>query len=146
MVEKISWFKSERNVLNLLLHWYFVCCFKLCPDISITVPTSCTVCFQFIAINSLYMFRALICSSSGGTVYTNIGMLCQHAASSQPTWYTHKIYQSFYIQWLLMMSKKSLKHVQAIDRNKLKTNSATCWSCCTGILRCTVNKTLRMPL
>jgi hypothetical protein len=26
---------------------------------------------QFVTINSLYMFAALICSSSGGTVYTN---------------------------------------------------------------------------
>jgi hypothetical protein len=32
-------------------------------DFSTTGPTRCTVCFQFILINSLYMFRALICSS-----------------------------------------------------------------------------------
>jgi hypothetical protein len=36
------------------------------------------------------------------------------------------------------------KHVEAINRNKLKANSASCWSCCTDILRCTVNKTLSL--
>jgi hypothetical protein len=34
------------------------------------------ICFQFSMINILYMFRALIYSSSGGTVYTIIGMFC----------------------------------------------------------------------
>jgi hypothetical protein len=43
---------------------------------SVTGPTGCTICFQFITINSLYMFRALVCSSSGGTVYTAIGIFC----------------------------------------------------------------------
>jgi hypothetical protein len=41
--------------------------------------------YQFIASNSLYMLRALMCSSSGGTVYTAIGkvlwVLCRLAAS-----------------------------------------------------------------
>jgi hypothetical protein len=41
---------------------------------SIIGPTRCTVCFQFIVINSLYILQALICSSSGGTVYTAIGV------------------------------------------------------------------------
>jgi hypothetical protein len=41
----------------------------------------CTICFQFITINSLYMFQALICSSSGGTVYH----FHSNPASSQPT-------------------------------------------------------------
>jgi hypothetical protein len=40
--------------------------------IRITGPIRSTICFQFITINSLYMFPALICSSSGGTVYTAI--------------------------------------------------------------------------
>jgi hypothetical protein len=44
--------------------------------ISVTGPTRCTICCQFININSLYMFQALICSSSGGTVYTTIGIFC----------------------------------------------------------------------
>jgi hypothetical protein len=52
--------------------------------ISITGPTRCTICFQFITINSLYMFWALICSSSGGTVYTAIG-----------------IFSAYYVSWLL---------------------------------------------
>jgi hypothetical protein len=38
--------------------------------VCIKVPTRCTVCFQFITINNLYMFRALICLSSEGTVCT----------------------------------------------------------------------------
>jgi hypothetical protein len=41
---------------------------KSFSSISITGPTRCTICFQFITINSFYMFRALICSSSGCTV------------------------------------------------------------------------------
>jgi hypothetical protein len=51
------------------------------------------------------MFRALICSSSGDTVYTPqqlVYFLCT------------KI------------------HVEAISRNKLKANGASCWSCYTG--------------
>jgi hypothetical protein len=36
--------------------------------------TRCTVCLPFITINSLYMFPALICSSSGGTVYKTVGI------------------------------------------------------------------------
>jgi hypothetical protein len=39
-------------------------------NFSIIGPTSCAIYFQFITINSIYMFRAPICSSSGGTVYT----------------------------------------------------------------------------
>jgi hypothetical protein len=41
--------------------------------LSITGPKGPMICFQFIAINSLHMFRALICSSSGDAVYTTIG-------------------------------------------------------------------------
>jgi hypothetical protein len=41
---------------------------------SIIGPTGCTICFQFITINSLYMFRSLIFTSSGGTVYTTVGI------------------------------------------------------------------------
>jgi hypothetical protein len=44
--------------------------------ISIIGPKGCTVCLQFITINSLYMFRAVIFSSSGGTVYTTIVIFC----------------------------------------------------------------------
>jgi hypothetical protein len=90
--------------------------------LSIIGPTRRTVCFQFNAINSLYMFRALICPSSGVTVCTAVGI---YSAS----WW-----------W----ANKCSEHVEAINRNKLKANSASCWSYYTGILRCTVNKTLSL--
>jgi hypothetical protein len=45
-------------------------------NFSIIRPTRCTNCFQFITINSLYMFRARICSSSGCTVHTTVGIFC----------------------------------------------------------------------
>jgi hypothetical protein len=41
----------------------------------------CAVCYQFIAINSVYRFRALICLSSGGTVYC-IQQLCRLAEAA----------------------------------------------------------------
>jgi hypothetical protein len=53
---------------KIILSYYFI---------SIRGPTRCTICFQFITINILYMFRALICSSSGDTVYT-IGIFCAY--------------------------------------------------------------------
>jgi hypothetical protein len=65
------------------------------------------------------MFRALICSSSGGDVYTT--------DIYNPSWW-----------W----ANKCLKHVEAINHNKLKANDASCWSCYTDILQCMVNKTL----
>jgi hypothetical protein len=40
--------------------------------------------------------------------------------------------------------KKCSKHLEAINRNKLKVNNASCLSYYTDILRCTVNKTLKM--
>jgi hypothetical protein len=45
-------------------------------EFSTTGPTRCTVCCQFITVNSLYVFRALACLSSGGTVCTAIGIFC----------------------------------------------------------------------
>jgi hypothetical protein len=48
---------------------------KVC-NISKAGPTRCTICFQFITINILYMLRKLICSSSGGTAYEKIGIFC----------------------------------------------------------------------
>jgi hypothetical protein len=39
-------------------------------------PTRCTISFQFNMINSLYILRAPIRSSSGATVYTTIGIFC----------------------------------------------------------------------
>jgi hypothetical protein len=41
------------------------------------------------------------------------------------------------------MSKKWSKHAEAINRSKLKVNSASCWSYYTDILQCTVNITLK---
>jgi hypothetical protein len=52
--------------------------------ISIIEPTRFTICFQFITINSLYMFPSFIYSSSGGTVYTTNGIFC-----------------TYYVGWLL---------------------------------------------
>jgi hypothetical protein len=46
------------------------------------------------------MFRALTCSSSGGTVYTTIGI--------------------FFVRFV--SANKCSKHVEAINRNKLKEN------------------------
>jgi hypothetical protein len=81
-------------ICNIALIWVCVCCIYLLTlqscrllfkvtnltlkltEFSIIGPTGCTVYFQFITINSLCMFRALICSSSGGTVYTAIGIFC----------------------------------------------------------------------
>jgi hypothetical protein len=51
-------------------------------NISIIVPARCTICFQFITTNDLYMFTALICSSSGFTVYTTVGMFCVRIMSA----------------------------------------------------------------
>jgi hypothetical protein len=42
--------------------------------ISIAGQKVCTICFQSVTINSLYMFRALFLSSSGDTVYTAVGV------------------------------------------------------------------------
>jgi hypothetical protein len=55
---------------------------------------------------------------------------------------THKIYQCSASWW---WANRCSKHVEAINRNKLKANSASCWSYYTDILRCTVIKTLRLP-
>jgi hypothetical protein len=105
----------------------------------IVEPKRCTICFPFITINSLYIFQALICSSSEGTVrsiYNNwyiLCVLCLLAAirvlnlqrCKQPadiirTKYTNCfIYSAFW--W---RANKCLKHVQAINRNKLKENNA----------------------
>jgi hypothetical protein len=54
------------NVM-LTVHRYYI---------STTGPTGCTVCFQFITVNSLYMVQGLICLSSGGNVYTAVGIFC----------------------------------------------------------------------
>jgi hypothetical protein len=37
---------------------------------NLTGHKKCTISLQFITVNNLYMFRALICSSSGGAVCT----------------------------------------------------------------------------
>jgi hypothetical protein len=58
----------QQNVLGDFLNVFLT----LYRNISVIIrPTS-----QFIRINSLHMFRALICSSSGGTVYSATGTFC----------------------------------------------------------------------
>jgi hypothetical protein len=47
-----------------------------------------------------------------------------------------KIYQLLYIQHLLMISKKCSKYVEAVNRNKLKVNSASCWSSYSEVNNC----------
>jgi hypothetical protein len=42
--------------------------------------------------------------------------------------------RDIYIECFLMMSNKFLKHVEAVNRNKLKENSASCWYFCADIL------------
>jgi hypothetical protein len=70
------------------------------------------------------MFRALICSSSWGTVYTTTGIFCAYDVD----WLLAEKYTNFVIyntSW--WWANKCSKHVEAINRNKLKVNSAFCW-------------------
>jgi hypothetical protein len=60
-------------------------------------PIRCTVYFQFISINSLYMFRALFCSSSGGTVCTTTGIFC-----------------AYYVGWQLVRSESCWSYYTAL--------------------------------
>jgi hypothetical protein len=125
--------------------------------ISIIWPAKYTIYFKFITINSLYMFRALICSSSGGAVYTTIGIFCVCiaglecnsiptllAASRHKTHTQHTSCCIYSASW--WSASKCSKHVEAIDRNKLKANTASCWYCCTDILRLMANKTLSLTM
>jgi hypothetical protein len=97
---------------------------------------------QFITINSLYMFPALFAHHQEVLYVQQLewNSIPTVLAASQHN--THKIYRLLYIKYLLMMSKKCSKHVEAIDRNKQKVNSASCWYCCTDMLHCVVNGTL----
>jgi hypothetical protein len=97
-------------------YWFVEVFAKL--RLSMIGPTRCTICFRLISISSPYIFRELICSSSGGTVYTTV--------------------------YIYSASYKCSKHVEAINRNKLKANNASCWLYYTNILWCTVNKTLSL--
>jgi hypothetical protein len=78
-------------------------------DIHVTEPTRCTICFQFVTFNSLYMFQALFCWSSGGNVYTAIGIFCMYYVRSQQpadiihTKYTILLY-IYYIMIYLLFS------------------------------------------
>jgi hypothetical protein len=77
--------------------------------ISITGPTRCTIWCQFITINILYMFWALICSSSGGTVYTTVDICC-----------------AYYVGWLrLSMPSRQSKYTSIrTSKKNCKTNAA----------------------
>jgi hypothetical protein len=81
-IPAIHYVSAVFNVAAIL-HSHVMARVMLFP-ISFIVPTRSTICFQFITINSLYIFLALICSSPGGTVYTKIGtflcVLCRLAA------------------------------------------------------------------
>jgi hypothetical protein len=52
------------------------------------------------------------------------------------------VHTSYSASW--WSANKCSKHVEAINRNKLKANSASCWSYYTDVLRCPVNKTLNV--
>jgi hypothetical protein len=90
--------KSHLKNCNSLKTKYSVSCYvisitvgqKICLKyISILGPTRFTTCFQFIMINSLYMFLS-----------TYLLIMRRHYRHN-----THKIYQLFYIRCLLTMSK-----------------------------------------
>jgi hypothetical protein len=75
---------------------------------------ACTL-LRFIASTC---FEHLFGSSSGGTVCTAVGIFCVYC-----------------VGWLLAgleWNKEVLKTVEAINRNKLKANSGSCWCCYTG--------------
>jgi hypothetical protein len=92
----------------------------------------CTICLLFIMIINLYMFRAPIYSSSGGTVYTTIGIFCGTGSTSTllaTSWQnTHKIYQLFYYSASWWWVNRCSKYVEVNNHNKLEANSAFCWS------------------
>jgi hypothetical protein len=88
---------------------YCICMLAYC--ICITGQTSCPICLQFITINSLFMFPAPICTSSGGTVYTAIGTFCV-----------------YYVSWLLA-ARSVWNMYRLLICNKLTANSASCWLC-----------------
>jgi hypothetical protein len=100
------------------------------------------------------MFPSLICSSLGGTVYTPIGIFCAYyfiwllagmeQKCNQPADIIHTKYTNCFIysdSW--WWANKCSKHVESINCNKLIAFSAPCWSYCTDILWCMVNRTLR---
>jgi hypothetical protein len=70
-----------------------------------------------------------LCSSLGGTVCTAIGIfsrvLCRLAASRLKT---HKNIPTAVHTVPPDDEQKVLEHVEAINRNKLRVNSASCWS------------------
>jgi hypothetical protein len=83
LIEQLVWMGKQywhRVTVNL----QFAVLGMMKCNINRTGPTGCSVCFQFITINSLYMFRALICSSSGGTVCTAFGIF--YAEISRSIW------------------------------------------------------------
>jgi hypothetical protein len=85
---------------------------------------------EFITINSLYTFGAgslLIIRKY--CIYSNWYILCVLCRLAAIVVYT-------------VPPNKCSKHVKAINCDKLKANSASCWSYHTDMLRCTVNRTL----
>jgi hypothetical protein len=75
------------------------------------------------SVNSLHMLRAVIWSASGGAAQTAVGIL-----------------RACYVGWPL--AARIARNVYGLlICNKLTANGASCWSCCTDVLRCTVNTT-----
>jgi hypothetical protein len=77
------------------------------------------------------MFRGLICPSSGGTVYSLFGIFC--GVPLQPCLEPAGIIRTKYANCCIYSASwwwanKCSKHVEAINRNKLKAICASCWS------------------
>jgi hypothetical protein len=81
----------------------------------------------------LYLFFCVLCRLAASRVGVELHF-------NTPKKYTSCCIYSASWWWV----NKCSKHVAAINRNKLKANGASYWSCCTDILRCTVNRTLRL--
>jgi hypothetical protein len=69
----IAW--QMYKITNLMFCWPCIIIYR-CNRIN---KMHCLL--SVIMINSLYMFRAPVCSSSGGTVYTTIGIFCVYYVS-----------------------------------------------------------------
>jgi hypothetical protein len=74
------------------------------------------------------MFPALIFSSSGGTLYTVVGIFCVCYVG----WLLAGLEWNWFL-FVLRLGHKCLKHVEGINCTELKVNSASCWSYYTDI-------------
>jgi hypothetical protein len=115
-------------------------------DYVIIINTYATLMYELKKIGKVFTSKFV---GRGPSSYKNriYGAAVSQRLSS--SWYMSCVY----VDWLLARSEWNCsKHVVAINRIKLKENSASCWSYCTDIrytdivLRCTVNKTLSLHL